>query len=50
MEEDYRTEGNFGGGKIWRMKQNITIGEIKFGELLAKRTPYLINFIMNCCV
>ena len=36
----YRTEGNFGGGEIWRIKQNITVGEIKFGELLAKRTPY----------
>ena len=46
----YRTEGNFGGGKIWRIKQNITVGEIKFSELLAKRTPCLINYITNCCV
>ena len=39
-ESIYCTEGNFGGGEIWRIKQNITVGEIKFGELLAKRTPY----------
>ena len=39
----YHTEGNFGGGKIWRIKQNITVGELKFGELLAKRMLYLIN-------
>ena len=41
INKTYRTEGNFGGGKIWQIKQNITVGEIKFGELLAKYTPYL---------
>ena len=35
-----RRETLEGGGGIWRIKQNITVGEIKFGELLAKRTPY----------
>ena len=33
----------YGGGKIWRIKENITVGKIKIGELLAKHTPYLIN-------
>ena len=42
----YRMEGNFGGGKIWQIKQNITVGEIKFGELLAKRMPYLIRLLI----
>ena len=41
---------DFGGGKNWQIKQHITVGKIKFGELLAKRTPYLINLIINYCV
>jgi len=28
-------EGNFGGGKIWRITERIAIGEIKFGELFS---------------
>jgi len=31
----HRMEGNFGGGKNWRITERIAVGEIKFGKLLS---------------
>ena len=30
----YRIEGNFGGGKLWRIHYKSIFGEIKFGEFV----------------
>ena len=34
----YRTEGNFGGGKIWRIHYKNTFGERKFGKFPILRS------------
>ena len=42
----YRTEGNLGGGKIWRIHYKNTFGERKFGKfLILRRSSKNINFI-----
>ena len=37
---EYRTEGNFGSGKIWRICCKTHIGGIKFGESSHPQTKH----------
>ena len=47
----YRTEGNFGGGKIWRIHYKNTFGEIKFGEfpILRSSSKNIYNIAAYAC-
>ena len=37
---EYRMEGKFGGGKVWRIDSFQAFGEIKFGKLIDRPIDY----------